>query len=134
MLLRYLGTRAEWQLLLASYTTSRHAGKFQFNIYLLLSVYYHLQLGDSQSRLSFDYMRFLSLAESNKSNTDRILQSCASQAIDQIVGSIQVYYSVHNYQHVVNKKNLACLFLSTLFYLFICWGMPFNNSIDHSKE
>ena len=38
-----------------------HAGIFQFNTYLLLSLYYHLQLGDSQSRSKHDYMRFFSV-------------------------------------------------------------------------
>ena len=35
---------------LNNYTTTMRAGISIFNTYLLLSVYYHLQLGDSQSR------------------------------------------------------------------------------------
>ena len=51
--------------------------------------------------------------------------------------AIETYIYHHdsalNYDHVDDKKNLAslssvvaCLFFSTLFYLFVCWGMPFN--------
>ncbi|CAE7695305.1 abcA2, partial [Symbiodinium microadriaticum] len=51
--------------------------------------------------------------------------------------TIETYIYHHgsalNYDHVDDKKNLAslssivaCLFFSACFYLFVCWGMPFD--------